>query len=65
MVKLYTTNCPKCRILEKKLSEKNIEYITETNVETMISLGMKTSPNLEVDGEIMDFTKAVQWVNNQ
>ena len=65
MVKLYTTNCPKCRILEKKLSEKNIEYSTETNVEAMISLGMKTSPNLEVDGEIMDFTKAIQWVNNQ
>ena len=26
MVKLYTIDCPKCKVLEMKLDQKNIEY---------------------------------------
>ena len=36
---LYTTNCPKCKILESKLKAKNIEYNTVTDIEVMQKKG--------------------------
>ncbi len=64
MVILYTTNCPKCRVLETKLNEKNITYTEETDLEVMQQKGFSIAPMLEVNGEIYDFSKAIQWVKN-
>jgi len=64
MVILYTTNCPKCRVLETKLNEKNITYTEETDLEVMQQKGFSMAPMLEVNGEIYDFSKAIQWVKN-
>lgn len=60
---LYTTFCPKCKVLEKKLAEKNLVYETVTDVDVMSEKGFQTVPMLEVDGEVMDFSKAAEWVN--
>ena len=60
---LYSTNCPKCNILEKKLNMKNIDYETITDVDLMISKGFMSAPILEVDGNVMEFKTAVEWVN--
>lgn len=64
-VTLYTTHCPKCKVLEKKLNSKNINYneVIDTNI--MISKGFTSTPMLEVDGTIMDFSEANKWVNEQ
>ena len=62
---LYSTGCPKCNILKKKLSSKNIEYTENQNVDEMISLGIEQVPILSVDGVMMDFGKANHWVNDQ
>ena len=62
---LYTTHCPKCMVLEKKLKSKNIEYSFVDDVNLMISKGFETTPMLEVDGEIMDFKNANEWINKQ
>ena len=64
-VTLYTTHCPKCSILEKKLTSKNIEYEEVTNTQAMLDKGFVNVPILEVDGIIMDFTKANTWINEQ
>lgn len=64
MVILYTTNCPKCKVLETKLNEKNITYTEETDLEVMQQKGFSMAPMLEVNGEIYDFSKAIQWVKN-
>lgn len=61
---LYTTHCPKCKILENKLKSKNIEYMIEEDVEKMLSLGMSEVPQLQVENEILDFGTAVRWINN-
>lgn len=60
---LYTTFCPKCKVLEKKLAEKNLIYETVADVDVMSEKGFQTVPMLEVDGEVMDFSKAAEWVN--
>jgi len=61
---LYTTHCPKCKIIEKKLADNNITYKEITDVDIMISLGFTTTPILEVDGVYMNFKDANEWINN-
>lgn len=63
MIILYSTNCPKCKILEQKLKSKNIKYSEFTDVDKMIEMGFSVMPMLEVDGVIMDFGTANKWVN--
>lgn len=65
MIVLYSTGCPKCGILERKLNEKNISFTKFTDVDEMLALGIMSVPVLSVDGDMMDFSKAVQWVNEQ
>lgn len=64
-VVLYTTHCPKCSVLEKKLSAKNINYSEVTDVEIMTKKGFDAVPILEVDGITMDFKAANTWINEQ
>lgn len=62
-VVLYTTHCPKCSILEKKLHDKNIEYTEVCDVDKIISMGIDTVPVLSVDGVMKNFSEANKWVN--
>jgi glutaredoxin len=59
---LYSTGCPKCNVLEAKLNSKSIKYEVCRDIEVMQSKGMMSAPNLEVDGELMDFSAAIKWV---
>lgn len=63
MIILYSTNCPKCKVLEQKLKSKNIKYSEFTDVDKMIEMGFSMMPMLEVDGVIMDFGTANKWIN--
>lgn len=62
---LYSTNCPKCKVLEAKLKEKEIEFTTITDVKIMRKLGMLSAPNLAVNDVIMNFKDSVDWLNQQ
>ena len=62
---LYSTNCPRCNVLEKKLQSKNINFEICKDVDLMLSKGIQQAPYLEVDNNLMDFTKAIKWVNEK
>lgn len=62
---LYSTGCPKCKILESKLNAKNIQYDKNTDTDEMIRLGFQTVPKLKIDDEILDFGESVKWINNR
>lgn len=62
---LYSTRCPKCGILKKKLTEKNIPYTEETSVDTMLSMGITQVPVLGCNNVLMEFPEAVKWINEQ
>ena len=62
---LYSTHCPKCNVLEKKLKDRNVEYEINTNVDEMIEKGYMSLPVIEVDGEVKDFSAAISWINNR
>ena len=65
MPTLYSTHCPKCQILEKKLKQKGIDYNEINDIQQMLDMGLKSVPWLEVDGQMMDFNQANQWINKQ
>lgn len=67
MVELYSTGCPKCNVLKKKLDNANIVYNLNTtfNVEELITQGYDEVPLLKIDDKILRFSEAVDWVNLQ
>ena len=64
-VVLFSTHCPKCKVLELKLKQKNIAYEEVTDMEIMQQKGFMSVPKLEVDGVVYDFTDAVKWIGGQ
>lgn len=65
MITLYTTGCPRCSVLEKKLDKLGVGYEKETSIEKMQALGIMQSPMLCVDGAMYDFIAANDWLNGQ
>lgn len=63
-ITLYSTGCPKCKVLKSKLEAKNVEFVENNSVEEMTGLGITQVPVLSVGGVLMDFKQAVNWVNN-
>lgn len=61
---LYSTHCPKCNVLEKKLNQKNISYEEVNDIGIMKEKGYLTVPVLEVDGTSMDFKTAFKYVDS-
>lgn len=64
-VVLYTINCPNCIILEKKLKQSNIEFETINDINIMSEKGIMSAPMLEVDGEVMNYAKAMRWIGER
>lgn len=62
---LYSTDCPKCKILKKKLNEKKISYTENNSVDEMIALGITQVPIINIDGVFLDFIPAIEWINKQ
>lgn len=62
-VTFFSTHCPKCLVLEKKLQQKNVTYDEVNDVDVMTAKGYMSVPMLEVDGVSLDFKKANDWLN--
>jgi hypothetical protein len=64
MIKVYTTGCPKCHVLEAKLVQKNIEFEEIMDIPLMERLGIDMIPMLEIEeGKLLPFADAVKWIN--
>lgn len=61
---LYSTGCPKCKILIKKLQQAGINYELCDDINMMQEKKITTLPVLEVGGELLEFKEAVNYVNN-
>ena len=62
---LYSTGCPKCKVLKAKLDSKEISYDIISDTSVMVNKGIETVPVLEVNGNMMDFKTAVDWINER
>lgn len=65
IVTLYSTNCPRCVVLEKKLQNAGINFSINNNIEEMLALGFLEAPILMVDGKAMAFKEANDWIGEQ
>ena len=65
-ITIYTTHCPRCEVLKKKLEQKGITWYNEIDsMEIMNDLGIKSVPMMSVnDGELMNFEEAIKWINS-
>ena len=69
MVTLFTTHCPQCNVLEKKLREKNIDFKLVDNEEEILKVAQEnqiyTSPILQVDNKYLSFKEALSWARGE
>lgn len=65
MITLFSTECPKCKVLERKLNNKNITFEKSSDIQEVIDKGFMSAPVLKVDNVYYDFKQGVDWVNNE
>lgn len=64
MITVYTQpDCGKCKVLKAKLQQKDIAYDESQDVEKMQSLGITSTPAMQVDDRLLTFEEAIQYVN--
>ena len=61
----YSTGCPKCKVLKKKLDDKGIKYTENHSIDDMLALGIREAPTLSVNGNIMNFQNSIKWLNGE
>lgn len=62
---VYSTGCPMCKILLKRLDQSNIKYTICDDEEIMKQKGLMSVPVLETDdGQLLTFDKAVAYIKN-
>lgn len=62
-VVLFSTGCPKCKVLERKLEDKGIVYTENNNTDDMKERGFTSVPILSVNGQLLNFYDANKWIN--
>lgn len=61
-VVMYSTHCPKCKVLAMKLAQKGIEFEEIDNLDEMRRIGLKSAPALRIEGNILGFNEAIEWL---
>ena len=64
LIELYSTDCPKCKVLKRMLEEASISYDLYEDEKQMINLGFTEAPMLVVDGNAKNFSEAVEWIRS-
>ena len=60
---VYSTHCPQCKVLEKKLQLAGFNFTIVDDAERMREMGMKSAPGMQVNcGPVMNFKEAITWV---
>lgn len=62
MVTLYSTGCPKCTVLKRKLENSSIDFRVLYDMDRLLELGFMEAPVLQVDGQYLNFSKAIKWI---
>ncbi len=66
MIEIFSTEtCPRCKIIKDRLASKDIDFKENQDEEEMLRLGFTTVPMIKTDdGELLDFGKAISWINS-
>jgi glutaredoxin len=61
---LFSTGCPRCKVLEKKLKENSVKYTVVNDIDKMIGLGIQSVPVILVGEKMYGFEDAMEFVNS-
>lgn len=61
---LYSTGCPKCNVLKKKMAAAGIDYTEVNDLAALKEKGIVFVPVLEVNDKLYSFKEAVDYINN-
>ena len=59
MITLYSTNCPKCNILERRLNKNNIEFTISNDIDKLIEMGFQNAPILQIGDQYYDYVDSM------
>jgi len=66
MIKFYTIDCPKCKVLEIKLTKANLPYEVERDKAKVLEVGREhnvlSAPILQVDDKFLNFSDAIKYL---
>lgn len=62
-ITLYSTECPQCIVLKKKMDARGLAYKENNDIQTMQDMGITYVPVLQVNETLMDFAAACRWVD--
>lgn len=64
MITLFSTGCPKCKILKQKLDDANLNYMMG-DVQEVIDKGFTSAPILKTDDDsYLEYMDAVKWLRS-
>ena len=63
---VYSTGCPRCKILEKALAASNLPYTVIDDVDIIIKEGFDTVPQMRIaEDQTLDFKAAMNWIKEK
>ena len=66
---LYSTGCPKCKVLKKKLEQLEVDFSLVENIDDLNKFAdehnIREAPFLVVDDEILDFKSAIKYLTKE
>lgn len=65
VVLYHQPTCPQCRAVESLLKRENIQYTSNMDVDYMQSVGIKSTPVLEVDGTLLKGKDIIDWIKKR
>lgn len=60
MITLYSTGCPKCNILERRLTNDKIEFTVSNDIDKLVEMGFQNAPILQIDDNFIDYASAMK-----
>lgn len=66
---LYSSGCPKCKVVELKLKQKNIEFELIEDENKVVEIGKANNilsvPILQVNDKYLDFSSAINYIKER
>lgn len=66
MITLYSTHCPKCKVVEMKVKQLNLECNIIDDTDEVVAVGkahgIQSAPILQVDDNYYDFNSAIKYL---
>lgn len=63
MLVLYSNDCPRCKILERKLQELNLPFKVSKDLSVISQRGYSTVPMLMLtNAKLLDFSESIKYL---